>query len=175
MGSSALFKHRRTRCVSESFNTHASVTRHPARENYVEGWVEWRWWGEWGVVIMGRAEPGAALMPGSMPLVPSDGAARGVRTAHDISQITHGALMQTLPSLSRAHSCVASVIPPYINRGLFHHHHRLLPPTTALEFHSFIKQIVCPPPPPPPPRDSRCISVGFLFEAIVKYLINAHL
>ena len=66
--------------------------------------------------ITGLAEPGAALMPGSMTPVPLSSSV-WVRTTHDISQITHGALMQTLPSLSCAHSCIAFVIPPHINRG----------------------------------------------------------
>lgn len=66
--------------------------------------------------ISGLTEPGAALMPGSMTLVPVN-ACVSVRTAHDISEITHGALMQPLSSLSYTHSCIAFVIPPYINRG----------------------------------------------------------
>lgn len=66
--------------------------------------------------IRGLAEPGAALMPGSMTLAPSN-ATVWVRIAHDIYQITQAALMQTRPSLSAAHSCISFVIPPYINHG----------------------------------------------------------
>lgn len=66
--------------------------------------------------ITGVDELRAALMPGSMTLAPLS-ASVWVRTTHDISQITHGTLMQTLPSLSCAHSCIAFVIPPHINHG----------------------------------------------------------
>lgn len=61
-------------------------------------------------------ELGAALMPGSMTLAALN-ASVWVRTARDTSQITHGVLMQTLPSLSCDHSCIASIIPPYIKYG----------------------------------------------------------
>lgn len=64
--------------------------------------------------ITGLAEPGAALMPaGSMTLAPSD-ASVWVRTAHDISQITHGALMQT-PSLIKPRSVMHCFCNPSIH------------------------------------------------------------
>lgn len=113
---------------------------------------------------MGLVEPGAALMPGSMTLAPSD-ASVWVRTAHDISPITHGALMQTLPSLSCAHSCTAFVIPPYINRGS-PRQARSSDNRLRVSFISKTDSLFC---------DALCVSTGFLFEAIVKHLINAHL
>lgn len=56
-------------------------------------------------------------MPGRMTLAPSN-ASVWVTTAHDISQIMQSALMQTLSSLSCAHSCIAFVIPTYITIAL---------------------------------------------------------
>lgn len=54
--------------------------------------------------IMELAGLGAALMPSSMTLTPTS-ASVWVRTAHDICQITHDALMQTLSTLSSLMNC----------------------------------------------------------------------
>lgn len=62
MGSSALFKHRRTHCVLQSFNTHEGMTM-PSSQKNDEPLLARR-------DIIGLAELGAALMPGSMTLAP---------------------------------------------------------------------------------------------------------
>ena len=105
--------------------------------------------------IMGLAEPGNALMPGSMTVAPLSDSV-WVRTTHDISHITHGALMQTLSSLSCTHSCIAFVIPPHINHGS---PWQACSSNNSWEFHSFIKLVVC---------STLCISFVFLFEPLVK-------
>lgn len=78
---------------------------------------------------MGLAELGAALMPGSMTLVPLNAS---VGFGQLMIYLRSDTLMQALPSLSCTHPCIAFVIPPYIScMALLDWH---VPLTTAESF-----------------------------------------
>lgn len=150
MGSSPLFKHRRTRCFLQSFNTHEGMTRRPARKNMSLSWLGEVLRASWAGELPPKAwchDSGPLWMP-----------LRKLRTAHDVSQITHGAVMQThTHTYTQTTARLDRSAPLSLSLNTFiHFQNRTNKQQFVLQRHLWV-------------------SVGLLFEPIVKYLIYAHL
>lgn len=141
-----------------SFNTRGGMTCHPARKTMS---LSWPGVGGWGI-LRGLAEPGAALMPGSMTLSPPPPRMPVCGSGQLMIYLRSRTALscKPFPSLSGARSCVAFVIPPCIkpplsSAGAF------LRRTAESLVRSFIKTDSSL-------RNTLCISAGFPFEAIVE-------